>query len=191
MRLNWSSKPAVLIGGGPSLAVEQVDYARQSDCYILAINNAYQLCPDAAALYACDRNWWEHYRPDFAGTKYSLEYGKEGVFKMSNTGQNGIETAWPGIRTGSNSGYQAINLAVHFGCKKIILIGYDMQHTGGKRHWHPDHPKSLKNSPGVSRWRRNFEDAAMILEDMGIGVINCTIQTALTCFWQADIREVL
>ena len=92
---------------------------------------------------------------------------------------------------GHNSGYQAINLAYQFGAKRIILVGYDMQHTDGKTHWHGDHPKSLNNAAGVEKWPKHFTQLAKDLDRVGVEVINCTIQTALTCFKQADLRDVL
>jgi|WetSurMetagenome_2_1015567.scaffolds.fasta_scaffold00567_31 hypothetical protein len=191
MKLDWSDKPCVLIGGGPSLTTEQVDYAVTSDCYIMVVNNGYQICPEANALYACEKIWWETYQPKFAGQKYSLMYGGDGVCKMNNTGIEGIETQWPGLKTGRNGGYQALNLAVHFGCKKILLLGYDMKFIDDKKHWHKDHPKPLKNSECVKIFRKYFYDAALILDEMNIEVINCSRQSALECFSKADIQEVL
>jgi len=95
------------------------------------------------------------------------------------------------IHHGHNSGYQAINLAYHFGVSRIILLGYDMQHTGGKTHWHGDHPKSLNNAAGVANWVKNFKPLAKDLARVGIEVINCTTETALDCFKRADVRDVL
>jgi len=95
------------------------------------------------------------------------------------------------IHSGLNSGYQAIGLAYALGADRIILIGYDMQHTGGARHWHGDHPDGLKNAQGVEKWVKHFESLAVDLEGEGIEVVNCTIETALTCFQRADLRDVL
>jgi len=191
MKLNWADKPCVLIGGGPSLSQEQIDYAIRSGCYIMAINNGYQICPQADALYACDKKWWNHYKPDYGGAKYSLEYGSNEVCKLKQTGIYGIDFEWPGIRTGQNSGYQAINLAIHFGCTRLILIGYDMQHTQNKKHWHPDHPKPLSNAEPVKSFLANYNQVAPVLKYHGIEVTNCSIESALKCFPRARIEDVL
>lgn len=95
------------------------------------------------------------------------------------------------INHGLNSGYQAINLAYHTGAKRIILLGYDMQHTGGKSHWHGDHPKSLSNAQGIHNWRHRFIALAGDLKRMGVQVYNCSTDTALKCFERADVRDVL
>lgn len=90
-----------------------------------------------------------------------------------------------------NSGYQAINLAYQFGAAKIILIGYDMQHTGGKTHWHGDHPKGLTNAQGIEGWRKCFTPLAEDLAAIGVDVVNCSNETALTCFRRSTLQAEL
>lgn len=93
------------------------------------------------------------------------------------------------IHAGLNSGYQAIGLAYELGAAKIILIGFDMQHTGGKTHWFGDHPKGLTNAHGIKNWIPGFTALAKGLEFQGIEVINCSIETALTCFKRAKLED--
>lgn len=95
------------------------------------------------------------------------------------------------IHHGANSGYQAIGLAWHLGAERIVLIGYDMQRTGGKSHWHGDHPRGLSNAIGVRGWARHFDPLARDLQAGGVDVINCTIETAIDCFPRADLRDVI
>lgn len=95
------------------------------------------------------------------------------------------------IALGRNSGYQAINLAFHFGASTIALVGYDMQHTGGVTHWHGDHPAGMRNASTVKNWLSGFDALAADLRDEGLDVVNCTIETALTCFPRADLRDVI
>lgn len=90
-----------------------------------------------------------------------------------------------------NSGYQAINLAYHFGVSRILLIGYDMQRTGGKAHWHGDHVSGLTNAEGLSKWATRFPALAQDLEREGVEVINCSQETALTCFPRARLEDVV
>lgn len=191
MKLDWTGRTVFLIGGGPSLTKEQVEHASRSGHKIIVVNNGYQICPEADVLYACDKKWWLHYKPDFPGYKYSLEYDQDDVFKLTNTGGHGIDFIWPGVRTGRNSGYQALNLAIHFGCKRIILLGYDMKYQNNKKHWHPDHPRPLNNFPLGNKFAHHFEEAAPLLQEVGVEVINCSPDSALSCFRKADIRMVI
>lgn len=90
-----------------------------------------------------------------------------------------------------NSGHQAINLACVFGASRILLLGYDCQHTGGKSHWHGDHPKTLGNARCVTHWGKGFRRQAQDADLRGVEIVNCSRATSLTCFRRATITECL
>lgn len=94
------------------------------------------------------------------------------------------------IHTGHNSGYQAISLAVLFGAKRILLLGYDFQRRGGKAHWHPDHPSPLGNGGNYRAWIAAMNVLAKDLEHAGVEVINCSPGSALNCFPKMSVDEV-
>jgi hypothetical protein len=172
---------------------------------VIVVNDAYRLAPWADVLYSSDRFWWAFYKgvDSFLGLKVTMEYspGRKAtellryapqmVF-MRQTGDQGIETAPDGLRTcGRNSGGAAVNLAVHLGPRRIVLLGYDMGVTGAKRHFFGDHPSPLSNRHNFPTWRRAFDTMAQPLEDLGIDVINCSRQTSLNAFRCAPIEEAL
>ena len=95
-------------------------------------------------------------------------------------GRNGV------LFFNSNSGAQAIQLAVFRGAKHIILLGYDMQNTGDKSHWFGDHPDTLTNC-NYSAYIHNYNKLASDLERAGIEVVNCSRVTALTQFKRAEL----
>ena len=109
---------------------------------------------------------------------------------LQSTRETGFDEA-PFVVTGRNSGYQAINLALHFKPKKIILIGYDMQETGGKHNIDGDHPVGLKRRFSPEAYMPFYTSLAYILEDSTVDVYNCTLSTALTCFKQRELVDVL
>lgn len=184
----------VCIGGGPSLTREDVEFCR-GKAFVIAINNAYQLAPWADVLYACDDRWWE-WHPDalaFAGLKYSLTAKRRaGVIALRNTGLDGLEDHPSGLRTGLNSGYQAINLAVHLGAARILLLGYDMQKGKGPNasHWFGSHPDRYMQPP-VDRFIPYFTSLVKPLQALGISVVNCSRSTALTCFPREQLELAL
>ena len=55
----WSGQTAVIIGGGHSLRIEDVEYAKQKDWRRIACNNAYTIDPDADVLVWGDRRWYQ------------------------------------------------------------------------------------------------------------------------------------
>jgi hypothetical protein len=79
--------------------------------------------------------------------------------------------------------------AAHWRVKRIVLLGYDCQHTGGQAHWHGDHPPGLGNAKGVSEWPSHFRAVAHLLR--GIEVINASRATALSMFRRSTLEEAL
>jgi hypothetical protein len=95
------------------------------------------------------------------------------------------------IHTGGNSGYQALNLAYLWGARKINLLGFDMQRTGGRTHFHGDHQGLNNPYDGMlQQWVKNFEMMARDLKAAGVEVLNATRETALTCFERISIDDI-
>jgi len=190
----WPGETFVCIGGGPSLTTADVD-AVHGWARVIAINDAYLLAPWADVLYACDAKWWtwHHGVPSFGGPKYSIESSDPVTFTevqvLKNTGITGLELDPTGLRTGINSGYQAINLAVHLGAERILLLGYDMSCDGTRSHWFGEHPDA-QPSP-YPQMREAFESLVEALQAIGVTVINCSRRTALTTFPCVPLEQEL
>jgi len=157
----WPGSTFICVGCGPSLDEVQIQRCRDAveslDARIIVINDAYRLLPMADVLYGCDSRWWLWHEGVslFPGIKVGLAWScidndwfpgwdkidYTNIRFLISTGKEGLETNPRGIRTGNNSGYQAINLAVHLGAKTIVLLGYDMKRSeDGNHHWFGDHP---------------------------------------------------
>lgn len=200
----WPGETVVCIGGGPSLTQADVDCVREK-ARVIAVNDAYRMAPWADVLYAFDWQWWQHHEgvPDFRGLKYSIREDIElrpewGVTQLTLGDEYGLSDDPRVLTHGKNSGYQAVNLAVHLGGSRIVLLGYDMQKsTDGRRHWFGEHPKALTSAVacGASMpfeyWRTCFQSLVKPLAQRGIEVVNCSRRTALTCFPQATLEESL
>jgi len=189
-----------LIASGPSLTQDQVDHVRGKG-KVLVINDNYLLAPWADYLYFCDETWFNWHKDrkefkEFKGKKYSQTESwrdnKEaiacGTTFIASEHKDGLSTNPDKIYQGSNSGYQAINLAYHLGAREIILIGYDMQFTQGKAHWFGDHPNNVKSN--YNTWMRFYERLAKDAKKLGLKIINCTKETALTCFPREDLNGI-
>lgn len=87
-----------------------------------------------------------------------------------------------GISGGGNSGFQAVNLAYIMGARTIILLGFDMFGT----HYFGRHPKCLNQHSPFKEFIKSFETITKDVE-----IINCSRQTALTCFPIMTIESVL
>jgi len=190
----WDGQTVVCIGGGPSLTAADVNAVR-GVARVIAINDAYRLAPWADVLYACDDKWWGWHEgvKSFTGPKYSIESSSPvrwpDVQILKNTGTTGLELDPSGLRTGFNSGYQAIGLAKHFGAARILLLGYDMSPDGTQTHWFGEHPDG-QPSP-YQKMREAFDTIVEPLRDSGVEVINCSRRTALRAFACAPLEQEL
>lgn len=164
---------------------------------VIAINTTFQLAPWADLLYAADARWWHAYvKPvdgpswhTFAGIKVCCEpIPYQEVNQIKHNGDEGFDPDPGCVRIGGgDGGYQAIQIAVHAGCKRILLCGYDMR--GG--HWHGRHPEPLRNhGEGIyPRWLKYFDGLAKALT--GVEVLNCTPGSALKAFPMVALEEAL
>lgn len=189
----------VIVAGGPSLTADQVNYCR-GRARVLVINDGYLLAPWADALYACDFPWWSAHDgvADFAGLKFTQDERPPkqwpDVHRIAGIHAPGLSLDPDLIHFGGNSGYQAINLAVHLGAKRIVLLGFDLRlGDDGKRHWFGDHRAGLNNPDAghMARWLDNFATMIPDLERAGVEVINCTPGSALECFDKDDLHATL
>lgn len=127
-----------------------------------------------------DRPWWNVHiaevRRRFHGELVCPLDDCYGIFKMP-------------CDPAGNSGAGAISLAEYCGAKRVLLLGYDCQHTGGKRHWFGNHPNGLANAGRVETWPAQFAKVAKKLQH--IDIINCSRATALTCFPRQELEVAL
>ena len=122
-------------------------------------------------------------RDEHAAEKYGLEY-------IKSSPSLGLSLDPQVINEGCNGGYQAINLALHLGAKKILLIGYDMQlGSSGQTHWFGDHPDGMP--PPVDMFAQMYPSLADHAQRIGLEIINCSIETALTCFRRESLASAL
>jgi hypothetical protein len=191
----WNGETVVILGGGPSLTKAQIESAKRFKR--IATNNAFLLDLDSEVMCWGDTAWYINNRATFKphkGLKVTWRHASQypGLDIKTMLHQKKMPPAIslnPCTIAGSNTGHGAINLAVHFGANRIILLGFDMHYKNGFN-WHKNH----KEHALIARYNKVFipqlEMAAKELETMGIEVLNCTPGSALDCFPFANIEEV-
>lgn len=194
----------ICIATGPSLTPQDVEYCRGKGT-VLTVNDAHRLAPWADVLYSSDRYWWRYYHgvPAFPGVKATIEFSPKRyalelvklvpeMFFLANTGHHGLESDPTGLRTcGQNSGGAALNLALHLGARRILLLGYDCGTPGSQRHFFGDHPRGLSNMSNFPTWRSAFETMAKPFADLGVDVVNCSRSTSISAFPCVPLKEAL
>jgi hypothetical protein len=190
----WSDSTIAIIAAGPSLTAEDCDYVRGRVDATIAVNMAYKLAPWADVLYGCDggKFWkWQKGVPSFHGLKYSLTRNAYKIPQLRNAGDEGLSLDPSAVCTGQNSAFQSVNLARHFGARRIILLGVDMKRgPKGQKHFHgADHQDG--SQPPYRLCLRLWDTIVQPLQTQGIEVINCSPSTALHSFPCRPLREVL
>lgn len=136
--------------------------------------------------------------PDFKGLKLCWAGGLKGFPDIrrieieKTTDRLLIENAGK-TGSGGNSGFQALNLAVQWGAKRILLIGFDMTDQSGV-HWYGRngwHGANNPNETNFRRWLEAFEKAAPVLAGLGVEVINTFQGSAMRCFPRRSIEDML
>ncbi len=201
-RPDWIGRTAVCLASGPSLSaadVSQVGLAWASGrAKVIAVSDTYRLAPWADAVFSADLNWWKLHHPQLCRrddvkaelwTGDNVAAARFGINRMRMANRPGLGTYQ--LHTGGNSGYMAVNLAFLWGAARIVLLGFDMQATDGRKHFFGDHPSPLVQQQNFGEWRHRFDGLAADLQQRGVAVVNCTRTTALECFPRADLAEQL
>ena len=197
---DWTGETAVIVGTGPSANSEPLDQYRGKARFFV-IKGSWRLAPWADALYGIDRGWWIANTgcPKFKGLKFSPSPSACKVFGLRQIRLKAraeilsreIGTVGCGQREGGgHSGFQAINLAVQFGAKRIALIGFDMTLANGDR-WSEDKGVAKANAGRTESWRVQMDACAPQFERLGVEVVNCTMRSALTAYRKVPLAQVL
>lgn len=216
----WRGETAVLIGGGPSLTVGQIELVRAAHAAgqvrCIVVNDGFLLAPWADVCYFADAKWWrwttdgtpkpgftaEEVRDrfaSFAGQKCSIQSMRaaipdDSVHMLRNRDfphhGEGLSLDHGALVTGRNGGFQALNLAVLAGIQAAILIGYDGAPRDGRTHWFGDHPR-VERPTVYPEIRRGFTAARRALAAAGVRVMNCSPGSAIDAFDKVELEEAL
>lgn len=183
----WKGEQAVCIASGPSLCPEDCELVKNSALRTMVVNTSFRLAPWADALYAMDALWWKQYKDEvlatFSGLKLSLANYAPGIVPTKG------RLYPPGH---GNSGSYGISALIVMGVSRVLLLGYDCKFSDdGKKHWHEDHPPGMGNAMSIKRWPYQFDMIAKYAASHNVQVINCSRDTALTCFERGHLEKEL
>lgn len=196
---DWTGQTCVIVASGPSARTVPLELARGKAKFIV-INHSWQLAPWADVLYAADYGWWRESKgcPDFKGLKVAGEIraSREGWgvnFVTIAKGDSRLLLNEPGrIGYGHSSGFQALNLAVQFGVKKIVLVGYDMRLDNGV-HWHGKHGPRMNNPTEklAGIWRSALDRVSDEFKRLGVTVINVSEVSKLESYPKMKFEDAI
>lgn len=209
----WPDSTVFIIGGGPSVKAE--DLTPLHTRRVIGANNAYMLGNWVDVLWFGDRCWYDWHEsrlPKFSGIiatchqehagmdRLGILYVDKHPKKTMGICKDPAYIAW-----NKNSGASAINLAIHFGAKRVVLLGFDMKvDENNETHWHGGHQQDrveyLRGIRGIkieqqkSPYERFLKCFSYIADDasaMGIEIINTGLESAISEFKKMSLKEVL
>lgn len=198
----WPDGECFILGGGPSL--EKIDMSRMAGRRVIAVNNAYQLGDWPVMLYG-DCAWWKTMR-NSEGLGHKAMLAKWGGLKVHPCKNGcvpagvhilnrrnrpfGIQRSPDRVAWNLSSGACAINLAVHFGVARIVLLGFDMRRIGDEHNWHREHGQRPAKFDPYPRHLEPFAAIARDLKAMAVECINATPGSAIECFPIRDPEDI-
>ena len=192
----WQGGRAYVIGGGPSL--RGFDTTLLDGKHIVAVNNAYRLFPKAEALYFMDTVWYNWHAVElmeFKGLMYTTarQLKDKHRVKFLNHGQRkGIDDRPDHLSKGTSSGYGGIGVAIAYGVKEVIILGFDMcRDEDGNHNYHNDHRRPVKDTIYEDAHMLSFPALVPACKERGITIINCNLDSALECFPKEELGKWL
>lgn len=162
--------------------------AAAPDREVITVNTTFRAAPWADVLYAMDRAWWNVHKDEIKATFAGAKFAPARIDVVREV----AELRRPAFDHFSNSGAGAVSLAIMRGARVVYLLGYDLRRgSGGRSHWHGDHPKPLTNGASIQRWFKFFDRLAKHASKSGVRVVNCTRDTALTCFERVTLESIV
>lgn len=197
-----------IVASGPSATMHDAKKLRDCCDLIIAVNDSWHLCRGADGyfadvIYGTDMKWWDYaiadITRDFDGDLYTqrIQWTKEpeslGINCLESERKPGLCEEKGKIHTGQNSGFAAINLALHLMDddeeREIILLGFDMQANGNQRHHDKvNRPAYLNLDSPYASFCKEF--ARIDAEKHNLTILNASRRTALTCFPRINLDDL-
>lgn len=171
------------------------------DRHVIGVNNAYMLGDWLDVLFFGDCGWylvhrlsiakWPKLKVTCCNRFENRKIPSDGIkyLKKNSSHLHGLTSDPSKVSWNGNSGAAAINLAVHLGAGRIILLGFDMDMSGGLSHWHPDH--NAKKSPPFHKHLKGFPAITADSEKLGIEIINASPESKIGSLRKVELSEVL
>ncbi|TIM09145.1 hypothetical protein [Mesorhizobium sp.] len=138
----WEGETVFILASGPS--VLDLDLSLLTGRRVIAVKSSWLHWPAADVLFFADGRWWleKRLRPSadaFAGliVTTAMEIGDPRVKRIKKIDPKHLSAKPSEVALARTSTTGGINLAIHFGAKRIVLLGVDGKlGADGRRHSH-------------------------------------------------------
>jgi hypothetical protein len=195
---DWAGRNVVIIGGGPSLRGFDFEMLRRR-AVVVAVNDAFLHVPWANVAFSSDVVWINRRAKTLKQFQREIlfvvpdRWRARRRFRMARAvrriSEPGLSDDMGSVRTGENSGYAALGMAIMRGASKVALLGFDMNGPG---HWHNGYGWECRfGVDDYPRWVGFFDQLADAAKERGVEIINCNPDSAIRCFRFGAVEEVL
>lgn len=191
----WPDETCYIVASGPSL--RGFDFTKLDGRKVIVINSSVFAYPTAPVHFFGDARWWgwngEEVRRIFKGHIFTAceitEPRIHNLVKRNPAPYVSLERGEVSMRRTSLTA--TINLAVHFGCKRLILLGADQKaDQDGRTHHHDPHPiPQMKGCWDVQL--KELRGVGDELRELGIEVINTSLGSRINWWPKQPIEELL
>ena len=172
--------------------------------HVIGVNMAMKFGSWVDVLFFGDGGFWNRHRDDimdFQGLRVTTsKKAHEAVpnnrrikYLKVNSKVHGLCLQPTSLCWNLNSGAAAINLAVLFGVKQVILLGFDMKlDESVNQHWHKFYKSNPKTVKGT--FKMHMKAFPAILEDakpLGVEIINANPDSEIPDFRKVPIKELI
>jgi hypothetical protein len=196
------SNPTFIIGGGPSLKGKDLSELKGKS----AIGVNYDMFrPETKIGIFADLMFYKNFKYDIQAAHipivtmtpdakkdfpflYYMEKTKVNLLDLSG---NGLAWFHSQVSEAGNTGAAALNLAVVLGIREVVLIGFDMKETEGRRNHHDAYGYQEKGADPYGRFIKRFESFLPDLEHLGVKVYNSNLESAMECFPKKRLEDFL
>lgn len=197
----WDDRPTVIVGTGESLKGFDFASLGRSRYRVLAVKQAHRDLPFADACFGLDVAW-----PRWARAEL-IEVARRCELYIAQPDQEALAPPIPGaiylrrLRAGDrftkdpgavegmgNSGFGALNLALHKGARRIALLGFDYR----GEHYDPAGYRGRANDTRyLAAWGDSYSRVSGYLAGLGVTVLNGSRASSIYAFPRMEPAEAL
>lgn len=191
----WPNETVYIIASGPSISSQNIELLRGRR--VIVINSSYTVAPWADILFFADGRWWDDNKKEV-----NVNFNGRIVTTAKNMPSSlfylekvipppGLSSSRCKLVVQRTSLQASINLAVHLGTNKIVILGADMgRDSEGRTHHHKPHKWSQK--PGC--WDQQMDQLQLTVEPLKklkIDVINCSEVSRIKWWPKMKLEDTL
>lgn len=188
---SWPGQTIFIAAGGPSLTRETAKHLHGR--HVIAINSAWNIVPEADYVFFADARWWRQFKPKFMGVGVTTSDLKlPGIMRLNKVEPFALSPDPHCVALRKTSVTGAINLAVHLGATRIVLLGVDGKLSPeGRRHNHSDrYPWPIKRGC-FDDHAAEFAKIAPSARKMGVEIVNANPDSAINVWPKHSLQDCL